>query len=195
MNPGEVALASAVRRFRCGRPRVRSGRCCSCSRSCARLMLSPGAPTSHQRSRQHPQRHSNGRPARPTPPGLAGNARAPAVRALRRAAALRVSVHRLIVVFAIVQAPSFSYPLRLCMLCSPSCAFRRCARCGHTRFKTRGGSARLRPPIDCCVHDRAGSHPLVPAPVVNALLAIVRRAMQPYALQDARRLYASSSAD
>ena len=46
MNPGEVALASAVRRFRCGRPRVRSGRCCSCSRSCARLMLSPGAPTS-----------------------------------------------------------------------------------------------------------------------------------------------------
>ena len=46
MNPGEVALASAVRRFRCGRPHVRSGRCCSCSRSCARLMLSPGAPTS-----------------------------------------------------------------------------------------------------------------------------------------------------
>ena len=36
----------AVRRFRCGRPHVRSGRCCSCSRSCARLMLSPGAPTS-----------------------------------------------------------------------------------------------------------------------------------------------------
>ena len=97
----------------------------------------------HQRSRQHPQRHPDGRPARPTPPGLAGNARAPAVRALRRAAALRVSVRRLIVVFGIVQATSLSYPLRLYMLCPPSCAFRRCARCGHTRFKTRGGSERI----------------------------------------------------
>ena len=32
------------------------------------------------------------------------------------------------------------------MLCQPSCAFRRCVRCGRTRFKTRVGSARLRPP-------------------------------------------------
>ena len=76
---------------------------------------------------------------------------------------------------------------------------RQCARSGRTRSKTRGGSARLRPPIDCCVRDRAGSQLLVPAPAVHALLAIVRvlamRALRTHALQDARRLCASPPAD
>ena len=75
----------------------------------------------------------------------------------------------------------------------------RAPRCGYARFKTRGVSTRLRPPIDCCVRDRAGSRRLVPAPAAHALPAIVRapamRALRPYALQDARPLYASPTAD
>ena len=124
------------------------------------------------------------------------HARAAAVHASRRAAALRVSARRLIVVFAIVLAPGLSYPLRLYMLYPPSCALRPCARCGHTRFKTRGGSTRLRLPIDCRVRDRAGSWPLVLAPAAHALPAIVSfpemRALRPYALQPVSALRVSA---